>query len=166
MPPHANDDASYHPYPSVSANLLHMWSCLYQRKILVRLRRRGRFKCCRRAKILFNVFKFSEIEHEAKIEHNKSSLEALPVLVWPSCNASNEVCTSSGLAQPFCSVAKNVRIHQHSAAVFRASILKFWCFKISIAYSDIFILWSALCSMVDRVSWYVVLLMWLWLHRL
>ena len=166
MPPHAIADASYHPHTNGSDTPLRLWLCWSQIKIAVRLRRRGRLTCCGRATILFNVFYFSKIEHPARIEHNKSSSEALPFLVWPSCSVVGEVRTSSNLVRPSCSVANKVRTNQHSRAVFCASILQCCCFKLAIAYSDIFILWSALCSMVDRVSWYVVLLMWLWLHRL
>ena len=95
-------------------------------------------KCCGRATIIFNVFSSLQIEHAAKTEHNKYSLEVLIVLVRPYHSVTNEVCMSSDSVQPSHSIANKVRMHQHSGAVFCASIFQCCCFKLTIFYSVIF----------------------------
>ena len=72
------------------------------------------------------------------MEHNTSSSEELPVLVRPSCSVANKLHTSSDLVQPSHSVANKVRTHQHSGAVFCASIFQCCFFKLTIAYSVLF----------------------------
>ena len=126
---------NYNPRQCHNASPCNNLCILY---IAVSLRPRGRLKCCGWATILFNTFVFSKIEHAAKTEHNKSSSESLPVLVWPSCSVANKVWTYSDLNQPSCSLANKVCMHQHAGAVFYDSILQCCCLKLAIAYSVIF----------------------------